>query len=411
MTAIDSAGGVAKSADGLLMLEVPPGALATPTSITILTDRSSRNADLVRPIYELGPRGLIFRTPTVLSLSTEGLTGLALVNVDEPTPVIVEGYSEDPVRGVLRAPLAHFSRYSAMRPRSDGGSTLPDREAQEAGEPVLNCPSVSDGGTSLEAGAVGRVAVNQAPGNDGVSANGQFPWAAPWYPPPYGCTAHCVVRAGVLGDGGLAGDSSVGPSAGTISIAGGLGNPITMNHPNYSLYRAGRAYEGGEPLVVSATGADGGISAFAARLPGPTTVQATVPSGTVSRLRDLELGWSAPGRTLAGTMEVVLDGPTRRPNGWDRVHIVCEYPASDRTGRIPASVLQEVREGTAAISLTVQSSTIASSRSGLVVIRADNAALSQSLPLFDPDSGVPPRPDASVVGDAGPADGASPPDA
>lgn len=147
VTPIDPEGGIARSADGLLAVQVTPGALASRIDVTILTDRTSRNTDLVRPIYELGPSGLRLDPPAEVSLAVGGLKDVALVNVDGLTPVPVEGYVWNEAQGVLHARLGHFSRYSAMRvgrdagPRDNGaGPCMPP----PGRPPLSNCPCGTD---------------------------------------------------------------------------------------------------------------------------------------------------------------------------------------------------------------------------------------------------------------------------
>src|SRR5258708_1545427 len=65
---IDSRGGEAKSADGLLVVTIPEGAIPSRTNVTIRTHRESTNPDLIRPIYELGPSGLTCARPVELVL-------------------------------------------------------------------------------------------------------------------------------------------------------------------------------------------------------------------------------------------------------------------------------------------------------------------------------------------------------
>src|SRR5688572_815321 len=70
---ISPAGGETKSADGLLTISFPAGAVATPTEVTIVTDRTRTMDGLVSPIYRVSPRGLSFDAPIALELDVHAV--------------------------------------------------------------------------------------------------------------------------------------------------------------------------------------------------------------------------------------------------------------------------------------------------------------------------------------------------
>ncbi len=60
-------GGSVSSADGAVTLEVPAGALASATNITIARSATTR-PDAVGPVYDIGPTGTVFAVPVTLSI-------------------------------------------------------------------------------------------------------------------------------------------------------------------------------------------------------------------------------------------------------------------------------------------------------------------------------------------------------
>ncbi len=75
---IDSTGGSVTSADGVLTVTVPPGALATATDISIQAITAAN--PVIGSAYELAPAGVVFAATTAVTLTfnTTQMTGLAL---------------------------------------------------------------------------------------------------------------------------------------------------------------------------------------------------------------------------------------------------------------------------------------------------------------------------------------------
>ncbi len=111
-----SAGGVAKSHDGLLELEFAPGALAEDTEIRIEAKRDLMSSQIEsRAVYELSPDGLQFEGDVFVRFIAEGATEeLVVVNLDTGTPVELEDSDHDFTTGVVTAKLEHFSLYALI---------------------------------------------------------------------------------------------------------------------------------------------------------------------------------------------------------------------------------------------------------------------------------------------------------
>ena len=110
MATIDSAGGMLSSADGVLDVTIPAGALAMPTVITIqpITNMAPNGVALG---YRLSPEGMTFATPATLTF-----------HVDRPDDLFVATQHDDNTwwspphqtfaTGVITVPAPHFSDWS-----------------------------------------------------------------------------------------------------------------------------------------------------------------------------------------------------------------------------------------------------------------------------------------------------------
>lgn len=111
-----SAGGIAKSHDGLVEIEFAPGALAADTDIRIEAKRDLMSSEIEsRAVYELGPDGLTFEGDVELRfIATDATEELVVVNLDTGEPVELESSSHDLATGVVTAKLEHFSLYALI---------------------------------------------------------------------------------------------------------------------------------------------------------------------------------------------------------------------------------------------------------------------------------------------------------
>ena len=89
---VSPAGGTVTSPDGLATLVIPPGALATETTITV--SEAAATAETAAKIYDFGPNGLTFAAPAILTI-----TGLSAPASGEQNVVAMDegdGFGELP---------------------------------------------------------------------------------------------------------------------------------------------------------------------------------------------------------------------------------------------------------------------------------------------------------------------------
>jgi hypothetical protein len=133
-SAIGPEGGTVTSVDGIVTLDIPPGALLTTEEITLDVHGAEDWFDAASDVYDLSPDGLVFEAPVTVTFRVPDVAEdqeLVVANLDEELPVILEGSSWDAETGEVTALLEHFSRYAAFRrPRrarhggSDGAACL-----------------------------------------------------------------------------------------------------------------------------------------------------------------------------------------------------------------------------------------------------------------------------------------------
>jgi hypothetical protein len=158
-----------------------------------------------------------------------------------------------------------------------------------------------------------------------------------------------------LATSGDLGVNSVYASAGTVSV-GNLPAPIQlmlitmgMFAGQYNVYQQFMPlFQGGENLLVHATGAE--VPAFDGQVTAPAepTVSALKQNAMVFRNHDFALSWTGGG---AGTLRLSLS--TQQPMssaGFD-----CVFPAGDGAGIIPTQALELLPAGYATLSLTALS--------------------------------------------------------
>lgn len=115
VTRLGVAGGTAVSADGLVHLVLPAGALPKDTDISISTERGA----LARPsvasaVYTFGPEGTVFDAPVRLTMPARGVERPMIAQLTA-TDVIIAGDSTlDAATLELSASLAHFSSYAVV---------------------------------------------------------------------------------------------------------------------------------------------------------------------------------------------------------------------------------------------------------------------------------------------------------
>ena len=111
-------GGVIISPDGVLELEVPAAAVSEPVDITIEIIRDHDLDTIATELYELGPSGLEFEIPVVLTIGIGAANEderLAIAKVVGGEPIEVMGSRHDDTEGRLVAELSSFSRYGGFR--------------------------------------------------------------------------------------------------------------------------------------------------------------------------------------------------------------------------------------------------------------------------------------------------------
>jgi hypothetical protein len=119
-----------------LVLDVPAGALAVPTEITIRIVEPDRSiADLHSPIYKFEPEGLVFDRPVHVSIDAAGAPATAIVmwtRDDDPSVFEFAGFVEG---GVGVAEVTHFSEGVVADPAPCTGETCaaPDPECPDEG--------------------------------------------------------------------------------------------------------------------------------------------------------------------------------------------------------------------------------------------------------------------------------------
>ncbi len=108
---LGAGGGSVKTQDEEVTLQVPPGALSTPQTITIVKDTSPAPAgyDALGPVYLFHPDGLVFKSPVTVSVAFNSATATSPTiywsNANggyDPLPTTVAG-------GIAQAQVTHFS--------------------------------------------------------------------------------------------------------------------------------------------------------------------------------------------------------------------------------------------------------------------------------------------------------------
>jgi len=201
---IGAAGGTIASADGAIAVTLPPGALASNTTIGIqpITNFAING---VGPAYRLTPEGTTFAQPVTLTFAySDALTAGSAPEALEIATQDAQGYwrmAQNPTRDLnaktISASIAHFSDWSPIQglqllPRQasvrvNGTQNLDLFSCDElpGSDPLL--PSLYECALDLAtADTVGNWAVNGAPGGTNgtglVVANGQ--WGGRYTAPP-----------------------------------------------------------------------------------------------------------------------------------------------------------------------------------------------------------------------------------
>lgn len=120
---IGTTGGSATSADGKATVQVPAGALATSTTITIASSIANVPQGNIGNVFDFGPEGITFNTPVTISMKydpnvipqgvAESSLTLAFLSgstwTDIPTTI-------DTINKLLIGQTTHFSTYGAKTP-------------------------------------------------------------------------------------------------------------------------------------------------------------------------------------------------------------------------------------------------------------------------------------------------------
>lgn len=144
---------------------------------------------------------------------------------------------------------------------------------------------------------------------------------------------------------GHTGGSSRVLSAGAIAV-GGLRAPITLSPvtqvPGYSTFQqADYLWSGGEPVSVSAPGAE--VPAFSAQVIAPSQVTITapaLPAGgahlAIDRAKDFPVAWSSGG---SGQVELRIAILSMDPSSTPSYELDCDFPSSAGTAMVPSAAL------------------------------------------------------------------------
>ncbi len=107
-------GGTVEDEAGTLELDIPPGALADDTTITLET--LAQEDDTEAPVYEFGPDGLEFEEPVTLSIEFDGNVPdgqrAALATYEGGKWVEIDGSTFE--NGVVSGEITHFSKFSII---------------------------------------------------------------------------------------------------------------------------------------------------------------------------------------------------------------------------------------------------------------------------------------------------------
>lgn len=109
-----ASGGTLETESGSAKLEVPAGALAADTKLTVTV--AAKEGDTVTSVYEFGPDGTQFQTPVTLSIKYDGTPGTdkkaVLATFVDGKWTEIEGSTL--VGGMVSAPVTHFSKFSII---------------------------------------------------------------------------------------------------------------------------------------------------------------------------------------------------------------------------------------------------------------------------------------------------------
>ncbi len=152
---IGSAGGTLDDAKGGLRIEVPPGALDHLERITVQEDAAVPPGSLgqqLGPVYRLGPSGLTFAKPLLVTFLNPVESPLARVYLASDDFSQVELLPEKrSSAGALQGEVGHFSKVGIILPPSrDAG----EQEPVDAGAAVVD-PSPCQGSAACAQGCLG----------------------------------------------------------------------------------------------------------------------------------------------------------------------------------------------------------------------------------------------------------------
>lgn len=161
-----------------LVLDVPAGALAVPTEITIRIVEPDRSiADLYSPIYKFEPEGLVFDRPIHVTVDATGAPATAIVmwtRDDDPSVFEFAGFVEG---GVGVAEVTHFSECVVADPApctGDACAACTGPECETVPDP--ECPDEGTGETcSDEACGAGASEAAEACAADAAEHCGEEP--------------------------------------------------------------------------------------------------------------------------------------------------------------------------------------------------------------------------------------------
>jgi hypothetical protein len=191
---IGAAGGTVTSADGVVSVTIPAGALASDVTITV-APTTSPGAPTISEVYEIGPTGTQFATPATIlfrygSLNLGGTSASSLqLATFAGSWVSLNAAVTDIDAETISAPTMHLSPYALVA----------------AGGPI--CATVSGGFTCTSSGAGGSIIIiggtSSGAGGDiivggssGVGGSGGTGTSQPASDPAVVCTPNTCAEAG-----------------------------------------------------------------------------------------------------------------------------------------------------------------------------------------------------------------------
>lgn len=146
-TPISSTGGLARSFDGRLSIEFPPGALASGTLIRVATEPAHDKDELVSPVYDISPRRSLAQAAT-LRISASGPGPKTLVEVDSDGTLIPVGPDIARSENEVAASITFLAAYAVASAGSSDAGVVDAGPTADAGARAMDGGEEADAGTA-----------------------------------------------------------------------------------------------------------------------------------------------------------------------------------------------------------------------------------------------------------------------